>query len=248
MSKTLEELKKNKAFMDLTGKVYGDILVLSFVEKKGKHPMWDVECTLCNKKLVTSSTHVKNKVKGMGCGNGCSCRVNTVTHIDGGLTVVDVSTETFTDKFCTVDTDMYYKYMTRNKWYAYKAPHSKNYYTYAKIDNKRVALHRLILDTPADLVTDHENGDGLDNRVINLRAVTHKTNMRNLTLYTNNKYGQSGVYKVRSGRFIASIRLNGKQTHIGTYNTVEEAIEARKEAEVPLGYHDNHGRVRDEEK
>ena len=44
---------------------------------------------------------------------------------------------------------------------------------------KKLAMHRLLLNAPEGLEVDHINGDGLDNRRINLRLCTHAENMRN---------------------------------------------------------------------
>ena len=247
MGKTLEDLKLNKYFMNLTGQTYGDMKVLSFVEKRGKHPMWDIECNLCKRLLVTSSSHIKNKIKGMGCGVGCSCRINKVEHLEGDVTRVDVSTKTFPDKHCLVDTTMYHKYMTKNKWYAYKSKHSKNYYVYAKINNKRIALHRLIRDVPPELVTDHVNGNGLDNRIINLRAVSHEVNMKNVAKQENTASGHTGVTLRLNGNYQVSITIKGKCKTVGTFSDLDQAIEERTRQERLNGYHENHGRLREEQ-
>lgn len=45
-----------------------------------------------------------------------------------------------------------------------------------------------------------------------------------------NKYGVNGVYE-RCGRYVARIGVNGKDKHIGTFDTVDEAIDARLKAE-----------------
>ncbi len=243
MDTELERLKKNKSFRDFTGDLCGDIKVLSFKEKLPKHPIWNVECTQCGKVYTMQSTHLKNKVKGMGCGTGCTARVNKVVHKAEGITLVDVSTPRFPNKTCIVDTEMYHKYMTNNRWYCYSPPHSKNFYVFAKIATKRVALHRLLLGTPDHLVTDHENGNGLDNRRANLRAVTHTENMKNLTKHTGTLSGYTGLNLRPSGKYQVYIRADGKRKSIGTYE-LEEALLVRAEQEKIHGYHENHGRVR----
>jgi len=230
---------------DLTDKRFGDIKVNFFIEKRGKHPVWDVTCVCCGKNFTMQSTHLKNKEEGRGCGNGCSVRINDVVHNDDGTSTVDVSTETFTDKFCIVDTEDYFKYMTNNKWYAYRSAHSNIHYVYSKQDNKRVPLHRLVNNTPEHLVTDHINGDGLDNRKINLRSVDKSTNQRNCALSVVNTSGYQGIYQRPSGRWAAVVRRGVNETiNLGTFDTAEEAYMVRREAELENNYHENNGRER----
>ncbi|MMZ67947.1 hypothetical protein D1872_305870 [compost metagenome] len=59
------------------------------------------------------------------------------------------------------------------------------------VNGKRqpVLMHRLILDAPPGLVTDHINHDKLDNRKANLRLCTRHENNRNMPLRSNNKSG-----------------------------------------------------------
>lgn len=45
---------------------------------------------------------------------------------------------------------------------------------------RNVSLHRLVMDTPKDLVVDHINHDTLDNRKANLRNVTPMENAQNM--------------------------------------------------------------------
>jgi hypothetical protein len=44
---------------------------------------------------------------------------------------------------------------------------------------KTLRLHREIMQAPKDLLVDHKNGDGLDNRRTNLRLATRSQNMYN---------------------------------------------------------------------
>lgn len=89
---------------------------------------------------------------------------------------------------------------------------------------------------------DHINGDGLDNRIANLRSVTAAENCRNSALPGNNTSGVLGV-RFRKGSWEASITTGGRQQHIGCFASKGEAVAARRQAEVDRGFHPNHGRT-----
>lgn len=90
---------------------------------------------------------------------------------------------------------------------------------------------------------DHINGDPADNRIINLREVTHTENMRNTPLLKNSSTGCVGVSRYRrNGRWRAHIKVGGKQRHLGCFSSKAEAIAARRAAQADLGFHENHGR------
>lgn len=89
---------------------------------------------------------------------------------------------------------------------------------------------------------DHQDHNGLNNRIDNLRDVTNAGNSRNMPVRKDSKTGVSGVYPSTSGGFTAKIRDSGKLIHLGTFKTLEEAAKVRREAEERLGYHRNHGR------
>lgn len=70
---------------------------------------------------------------------------------------------------------------------------------------------------------DHIDGNRDNNRISNLRDVTHAQNLQNKRVaQKRSKTGFMGVWKKRS-KFAASIRLNGKQTHLGVFDTPEDA-------------------------
>lgn len=91
---------------------------------------------------------------------------------------------------------------------------------------------------------DHRNGERGDNRIRNLRDVSHQVNMQNKRLYKSNATGVHGVtFHKGMGMFQAKITVNGAVNHIGTFKTKKAAIAARKNAERDYGFHFNHGRA-----
>ena len=93
-------------------------------------------------------------------------------------------------------------------------------------------LHRIVMGEPEDLVVDHINGDPLDNRRENLRIVTVQQNSMNQTMRKTNKSGVSGVcWHKGNGKWEATITYKYKQIYLGSFDTLEEATKARKDAE-----------------
>lgn len=89
---------------------------------------------------------------------------------------------------------------------------------------------------------DHINGDELDNRLVNLRSVTHKENMRNQRLRSTNKSGACGVFLNKpTGKWQAQITVDGGKKHLGLFASFEDAVAARKSADALHSYHQNHG-------
>lgn len=92
---------------------------------------------------------------------------------------------------------------------------------------------------------DHIDGDGLNNRLSNLRVVTARQNQQNQAKRIDNKSGVTGVfYRADRGKWMASIRVNGKSQSIGHFDSMQDAATARQQTERALGFHENHGRER----
>lgn len=110
-------------------------------------------------------------------------------------------------------------------------------YILIMIGNERHAAHRFAWaihhgNWPKGVI-DHINGNGMDNRIDNLRDVTQSVNMQNLRQpLKNNKSGLLGVrtQKSKINPFYASININGSQTYLGCFNTKEQAHAAYVEA------------------
>lgn len=90
---------------------------------------------------------------------------------------------------------------------------------------KAVAMHRLIMDCPDDMVVDHINHCRWDNRRKNLRICTQQENSFNKSLHKNNSTGLIGVLK----RFSVAVSKDGVMNYGGTYDTREEASNVRDE-------------------
>ena len=106
---------------------------------------------------------------------------------------------------------------------------------YAFNKKNNITLHRFIMDCPEDMVVDHINHNRLDNRKCNLRICTQQQNCMNRKFMSNNTSGCIGVSWDKSkNKWTSQIMLNNKYIYLGCYDTKEEAIKARKQAEIDL--------------
>ena len=125
-------------------------------------------------------------------------------------------------------------------------PDGRQYRTIG-IQGKLYPAHRIIYhmmngySLRQDQQIDHKNGDGLDNRLDNLRVCTNQQNSQNRCVNKNNKTGYKGVYfRKDNQKYYAYIRHNGKNIYLRNstggvfFDTIEEAIKARKAAEEAL--------------
>lgn len=127
----------------------------------------------------------------------------------------------------------------------------KKGYLFSEICQKIIKVHRLAWllyykEWPNGMI-DHINGNPADNRIQNLRCVSHAENMKNCSLRIDNKSGVTGVsFDKWSNKWTVRIREGAgkKFLNIGRFRDFEDAVAARKEAEKMFGFHENHGRQR----
>jgi hypothetical protein len=127
------------------------------------------------------------------------------------------------------------------KWTVCYGWKTKNGYLQMKIDGKMYLCHRIIahafgiLDIHSELMIDHINfdktNDKTNNCIFNLRPATPQQNQFN----TNAK---GYCWHKNNNKWQAYIILDGKQIHLGCFDTEEEARQAYLEAKKiyhPLG-------------
>jgi len=81
-------------------------------------------------------------------------------------------------------------------------------------------LHRLICEGEE---IDHINGDGLDNRRANLRAVPHRLNMANQQSHGGSSRFKGVCWDRARGRWTVGIKVDGIRRNLGRYDDEEEA-------------------------
>ena len=135
---------------------------------------------------------------------------------------------------------------------AFKKIGSKSHgYLEVRISNRLYRLHSLAWlyvygEIPNRI--DHKNGIRSDNRIINLRVCTQSENCKNSAKRANNTSGFTGVYFFkRLNKWAAKIVCDGKQIHVGCFDTPELADSARKLKLKEYGFHENHGRDQHDE-
>lgn len=90
-------------------------------------------------------------------------------------------------------------------------------------------------DIPDGLMIDHIDGDRQNNRIANLRLVTHSENMQNIHCPPKNKHGLRGVqFCKHKKKFRAVIRVNDVRKHLGYFDCADKAHAAYLEAKKVL--------------
>lgn len=157
-------------------------------------------------------------------------RPNTLLS-DDGETVVFIIHSKHGDFHCRVDSADW----PRVSDYHWTIDKPRGAATYARTQsngntNRRMYLHRFILLPPDGLKIDHINNDGLDCRRMNLRYASTAQNQMNQTAQVGADVPYKGVSRTKFGRFVASIKVNGKRKYLGSFRTAEQAARAYDKA------------------
>jgi hypothetical protein len=127
----------------------------------------------------------------------------------------------------TIVDDEDFDWLNQWKWYY----NDRGYAVRHMPSNHKMLLymHRVIMNTPPDMDTDHINGNGLDNRRANLRVCTTSQNLINHPKQIDNTSGYKGVYK-NHHHWQSIIMKDGKSIYLGTFKTKEISARAYDEA------------------
>jgi hypothetical protein len=121
-----------------------------------------------------------------------------------------------------------FEWLSKYKWYY-------SYYGYAvsNQNGRKIYMHRLIMQTPEGMETDHANMNRLDNTRTNLRNCEKGQQRMNSGLRQDNTSGFKGVkLHKKLGRWEARIGIGGKTVYLGLYDDVRAAAKAYDEAAI----------------
>jgi hypothetical protein len=124
-----------------------------------------------------------------------------------------------------------YESVSQFNWHALITRHTVYARRWTRMPNRRIVyLHRMLVCPEGErLWVDHIDGDGLNNTRANLRSVTQAENSRNRRPQIRNQSGFKGVNR-QGSNWRAAIQQENMYTHIGMFETAEQAAKAYDEA------------------
>lgn len=211
----------------LIGKQFGDLKVLSFYgHNKRNLILWECQCSCGNIIYATSTDLTKRGKDSCGCKTKEKQRNAKKKYNKYNLT------EEFGIGYTNKGEEFYfdledYELIKDICWNLHD-----NYIEGKDIEGKVVKQHRVIMNAKEGEYVDHINHDTRDNRKCNLRICTNQENCMNRSTPKNNTSGKSGVsWREDMGKWRVRIWKDYKTYTIGHYDTKEEAIKARIDAE-----------------
>lgn len=112
---------------------------------------------------------------------------------------------------------------------------SGNGYAMTRSCAQGISMQRLLTNAKTGDIVDHIDRNPLNNTLDNLRICTKRENAINTKTRSDNSVGYRGVSQVKTtGRYRAYICINGKQKHLGMYESPEEAAAQYEKAAKKL--------------
>lgn len=224
LTKSCGCLRKERVRIEI-GQVFNRLTVIAPADGGVK---WRCRCSCGNETIVSAYSLKRGATKSCGCLNKERAKekhkkYNVFEKKEDICVGYTSSGSTFL--IDTEDLDKVSKYC----WHE-----NDNGYIVSNIENKTIRLHRFILNINDKRIVDHINRNKTDNRKVNLRIATYQQNNMNRGFNRNNTTGAKGVSKSKNGRYVASIGKSYQNIYIGTYDTLEEARQARVEKEIEL--------------
>lgn len=206
---------------DETGKRYGRLIVLKKVESKGNRAMYLCKCDCGNEKIICGRNLREGRTMSCGCLRKERARDATITH---GMTGTRLHGEWRQMKSrCSIKSSSNYQYYGGRGISICKGWDN---------DFNRFKDWALSNGYSEELTLDRIDVNG-NYEPSNCRWVTLSVQARNRRTRCTSKTGISGVMK-RNDRnsYRVTISYDGKEHNVGNFKVLEDAIEARRNAEL----------------
>ena len=119
--------------------------------------------------------------------------------------------------------EVHYHLVCGKKWYL-----DKDGYAIARGERRgtTIKMHRLMIGAKTGEEIDHTNRNKLDNRIENLRIVSHHENCLNRIRGTGVRFDRD------RNKWRARLTFKNQEIHLGRFDTREEALNARLEGAI----------------
>ncbi len=223
----------HKSMEDLTGQKFGRLTATDEWEHKNQRIAWWCICDCGNHTLVIAKDLKRGATKSCGCLQDESRRKATSKQNHFELYEDYAVGYTFKGEVFYIDIadlDIIKQYCWHVGGRGYLVAYSKE----GRKNRKQITMHGLIMQyDKSEKVVDHISGSKLDNRRNNLRVCTPQQNSFNAKINNNNTSGYTGVHFCNTKKkWKASIKVNYKTISLGYHTKIEDAVNARKNAEV----------------
>ena len=140
-------------------------------------------------------------------------------------------------QFALVDDEDFDRLTAMGSWCINSHGYAVRSKGYKKPDGRRgcitIFMHRVIMNTPAGMDTDHGDTDRLNNQKYNLRVCTRSQNKMNTKKRAGNKSGFKGVsWNKQRSKWESYISVNSKKKNLGLFNHKADAAIAYNKAAI----------------
>lgn len=204
--------------IDLTGQRFGRWTVVSQADSKNGDTVWNCVCECDKKKVVVGYTLTKGKSLSCGC-----------------LRKELASDRVSIHGYCGTPEYVVWLHIIARC----ENENSKDFHNYGGRGIKMCEEWRSSFETFLADMGERPSPEHSIDRIdvngnyepLNCRWATQEVQSRNKRVYKTNKTGVCGVYfNGKLNKYQSQIPVKGKNKHLGCFDTIEEAEEARKNA------------------
>lgn len=243
-------------YINLIGQKFGRLTVIDKCRKNNR-PYWVCQCDCGNITKVETYGLKSGHTQSCGCYRSQRIRErnteystkhnHVISDVDGIVTFED-------DKHnqCMVDSKDW-EYLKQWYWRKTNRSNRKKRASYWVTNSKKadlengestsLRLHQKVIELKcgkydrATFVVDHLDRNIDNNTRGNLILKSNEENSHNRDISVLNTSGCTGVYKKKNkNKWTASITVHYKTIHLGTFNSYEEAVKARRCAETKYNF------------